>query len=74
MKRPGREVYYFSPSSVEFKDECSKNSPPLIRLRGINRDKIIPSFTYTDELNLEDLTDTLKIRTYCPLISVFHLI
>jgi hypothetical protein len=33
-----------------------------------------PFFTSADELYLEDLTDTLKIRKYCPLISIVHLI
>jgi len=74
IKRPGRALYHFSSSSAEFKDEWTNNSTPLTLLHGINKDKVALSFTSADELYLEDLTDALKIRTYCPLISIFHLI
>jgi hypothetical protein len=74
IKRPGRAVYHFAPSSAEFKDGWTSSSSPRTRLRGINRDKVTLSVTSADELYLEDLIDTLKIRAYCLLISIFHLI
>ena len=74
IKRPGRAFYHFAPSSADFEGEWTNNSTPLISLCGINRDKVTLPFTSADELYLEDLTDALKIRAYCPLISIFHLI
>ena len=74
IKRPDPAVYHLAPSSAQYKDEWNNNSTPLILLLGINRDKVALSFTSADKLYLEDLTDALKVRTYCPLISIFHLI
>jgi hypothetical protein len=73
MKRPGREVitsFHLVPSLRMSGAKLHSPYTPSWHKQG----QIDPFFTSADELYLEDVTDTLKIRTYCPLISIVHLI